>query len=162
MNEQETDVEEGGTMLEEKRGRKVGGMKEVGRYNDDDVDSGVEENDEEKNDLEDVENAEDVDVDADGDQFQLMSLTHHVLSLSLNLTQVTYWFPHAHIYVSLLRYLVPHHLLTHLLHVHLRLCSRAYLCGEEEEGSLSTGVWLCTFSKTTGNKLFLNMCIRTS
>ena len=64
VNEQEVDVEEGGATLEDERGRKVGGMKKVGRYND--VDSGVEENDEEKNDLEDVENAEDVDVDADG------------------------------------------------------------------------------------------------
>ena len=33
------------------------------RYNGDDVDSGFEDNDEEKK---DVENAEDVDVDADG------------------------------------------------------------------------------------------------
>ena len=57
--EQEVDVEEGGATLEEKRGRKVGGMKEVGRYNGDD--SGAEEND-----LEDVENAEDMDIDADG------------------------------------------------------------------------------------------------
>ena len=64
--EQEVDVEEGGASLEDERGRKVGGMKEVGRYNGDDVDSGVEENDEKKNDVEDVENAEDVDVDTDG------------------------------------------------------------------------------------------------
>ena len=42
--EQEVDVEEGGATLEDERGRKVGGgMKEVGRYNSDDVDSGVEE-----------------------------------------------------------------------------------------------------------------------
>ena len=62
VNEQETDVEEGGTMLEEKRGRTVGGMKEVGRYND--VDSGVEEND----DVGGIEKAgvDNVDVDADG------------------------------------------------------------------------------------------------
>ena len=50
VNEQEVDVEEGGTMLEDERGRRVGGMKEVGRYN---VDSGVEKDDNE-------------DVDADG------------------------------------------------------------------------------------------------
>ena len=44
VNEQEVDVEEGGATLEDERGRKVGGgMKEVGRYNSDDVDSGVEE-----------------------------------------------------------------------------------------------------------------------
>ena len=66
VNEQEVDVEEGGATLEDERGRKVGGMKEVGRYNGDDVDSGVEDNDEEKNYVEDVENVEDVDVDADG------------------------------------------------------------------------------------------------
>ena len=64
MAEQEVDVEEGGATLEDERGRRVGGMKKVGRYND--VDSGVEDNDEEKNDVEDIENAEDVDVDADG------------------------------------------------------------------------------------------------
>ena len=39
--EQEVDVEEGGATLEDERGRKVGGMKEVGRYNGD-VDSGYE------------------------------------------------------------------------------------------------------------------------
>ena len=67
VNEQEVDVEEGGATLEDERDRKVGGgLKEVGRYNGDHVDSGVEENDEEKNYVEDVENAEDVDVDADG------------------------------------------------------------------------------------------------
>ena len=66
MNGQEVDVEEGVATLEDERDRKVGGMKNVGRYNGDDVDSGVEENDEEKNGLEDVENAEDMDVDADG------------------------------------------------------------------------------------------------
>ena len=57
--EQEVDVEEGGVSLEDERGRRVGGMKEVGSYNGDD--SGAEENDDE-----DVENAEDVNVDADG------------------------------------------------------------------------------------------------
>ena len=64
--EQEVDVEEGGGTLEDERGRRVGGMKKVGRYSGDDVDSGVEDNDEEKNDVEDIENAEDVDVDAGG------------------------------------------------------------------------------------------------
>ena len=64
--EQKVDVEEGGATLEDEKGRKVGDMKEVGSYNGDDVDSGVEENDEEKNYVEDVENPEDVDVDADG------------------------------------------------------------------------------------------------
>ena len=63
VNKQEVDVEEGGATLEDERGRRVGGMR---RYNGDDVDSGFEDNDEEKNDLEDVENAEDMDVDADG------------------------------------------------------------------------------------------------
>ena len=61
---EEVDVEEGGASLEDERGRRVGGTKEVGRYNGDD--SGVEDNDEEKNDLEDVENPENMDVDADG------------------------------------------------------------------------------------------------
>ena len=61
VNEQETDVEEGGATLEDERGRRVGGMKEVGRYNGDDADSGAEENDGgiEKADVED----EDVDAD---------------------------------------------------------------------------------------------------
>ena len=58
--EQKVDVEEGGATLEDERGKKVGGMKKVGRYNGDDADSGFEDNDEEKNDVEDV------DVDADG------------------------------------------------------------------------------------------------
>ena len=57
VNEQEVDVEEGGATLEDERDKKVGGLKEVGRYNDDDADSGVE-----KDDVE----VEDVDVDADG------------------------------------------------------------------------------------------------
>ena len=62
VNEQEVDVEEGGATLEDERGKKVGGdMKEVGRYNGDDADSGFE-----KNDVEDVEDVEDVDADADG------------------------------------------------------------------------------------------------
>ena len=61
---EEVDVEEGGATLEDKRGRRMGGMKKVGRYNGDNF--GVEENDDEKNDIEDVENPENVDVDADG------------------------------------------------------------------------------------------------
>ena len=63
VNEQKVDVEEGDATLEDEGGRKVGGMKEVERYND--VDFGVEENDDE---VEDVEknNFEDVDVDAEG------------------------------------------------------------------------------------------------
>ena len=59
VNEQETDVEEGGATLEDERGRRVGGKKEVGRYNGDD--SGVEEQDDEDVDKNDFE-----DVDADG------------------------------------------------------------------------------------------------
>ena len=59
---------------------------------------------------------------ADADDVWLMSLAPPP-----NLTQVT----HCHtvnIYVSLLEYLVPHHhLLIHLLHVQLRLCSRVLL-----------------------------------
>ena len=47
LNEQEVDVEEGGASLEDERGRRMGGMKEVGRYNGDHVDSGVEEKDDE-------------------------------------------------------------------------------------------------------------------
>ena len=44
---------------------------------------------------------------------------------------------YTHIYISLLRYLVPHHCLliplTDLLRVHLRFCSRAVLCGKRKE-----------------------------
>ena len=51
----EVDVEEGGATLEDERGRKVGGgLKEVGRYNGDDADSGFEKDD------------VDVEVDTDG------------------------------------------------------------------------------------------------
>ena len=67
VNEQKVDVEEGGATLEDERSRRVGDdMKEVGRYNDEDDDSGVEENDD--NEDEDVENndVEYVDVDAEG------------------------------------------------------------------------------------------------
>ena len=54
VNEQEVDVEEGGATFE-KRNRRVGGMKKVERCNSDDVHSGVEENDDE---VEDVEKAD--------------------------------------------------------------------------------------------------------
>ena len=47
LNEQEVDVEEGVATLEDERGRRVSGRKKVGRYNGDDADSGVEENDDE-------------------------------------------------------------------------------------------------------------------
>ena len=62
LNEQGTDVEEGGATFEDERDRTVGGMKEVGRYND--VDYGAEENDDDGG----IEKAdvEDEDVDADG------------------------------------------------------------------------------------------------
>ena len=55
VNEQEVVAEEGGATLEDERGRRVGGMKKIGRYNGD-VDSGVEEKDDDH----------DVDVDAGG------------------------------------------------------------------------------------------------
>ena len=66
MNEQEVDVEEGVATLEDERGRRVSGRKKVGRYNGDDADSGVEENDDEDVQENYVENVEDVDADADG------------------------------------------------------------------------------------------------
>ena len=56
MYEQETDDE---------KGRKVGGMKEVGRYNGYYVDSGVEKNDDDGG----IEKADVEDVDADGKEF---------------------------------------------------------------------------------------------
>ena len=63
----------------------------------------------------------------------MVLLTHYVQSLSLNLTQVTHCHP-VHVYVSLVGYLVPHHHLPiQLLHVHLRSCSRVFLCGKREE-----------------------------
>ena len=56
---------------------------------------------------------------------------------SRNLTQVTSHAHYAHIFVSLLEYLVPHHhlliQLTNLLHVHLRLCSRVLSRKRKEE-----------------------------
>ena len=64
--EQKVDVEEGGASLEDERGTRVGGRKKVGRYNGDDADSGVEDEDDEVE--EDVEknDVEDVNVDAEG------------------------------------------------------------------------------------------------
>ena len=56
VNEQETDDE---------KGRKVGGMQEVGRYNGYYVDSGVEKNDDDGG----IEKADVEDVDADGKEF---------------------------------------------------------------------------------------------
>ena len=143
VNKQETGVEEGGTMLEEKMGRKVGGMKEVGRYND--VDSGVEENDDGG-----IEKAgvDDVDVDTDGKDVQVVPL---IQTLFLNLTQVTYCHP-VHIYVSLVGYLVPHHhLLIELIQVHLRLGSRVFLCGKRKE-KVCAKMWVHIFSMTTTDK----------
>ena len=144
VNEQETDVEEGGAMLEEKRGRTAGGMKEVGRYND--VDSGVEEND----DVGGTEKAgvDDVDVDADGKDVQVVPL---IQTLFLNLTQVTYCHP-VHIYVSLVEYLVPHHhLLIELIQEHLRLGSRVFLSRKREE-KVCAKMWVHIFSMTTTDK----------
>ena len=141
VNEQETD----GTMFEEKRGRTAGGMKEVGKYND--VDSGVEENDDDGG----IEKAgvDDVDVDADGKDVQVVPL---IQTLFLNLTQVTYCHP-VHIYVSLVEYLVPHHhLLIELIQVHLRLCSRVLLCGKRKE-KVCAKMWVHIFSMTTTDKL---------
>ena len=96
-----------------------------------------------------------------------MPLTHHIVT-ALNLTQVAYCFPHEHIYVSLLGYLVPHHhlliQLTHLLHVHLRVCSRVLLHGKRKEEVWSSGVWLCTstpLSMKTSDIVFL-MCMKTN
>ena len=62
VNGQEVDVEEDGATVEDERGRKVDGMKEFGRYNGDDADSGVEKN----NDDDGIEKADVEDVDADG------------------------------------------------------------------------------------------------
>ena len=56
-NEQESGAEEDGATLEDERGRRVGGMKEVGSYKGEDIDPRVEESD---------ADTEDVDVDADG------------------------------------------------------------------------------------------------
>ena len=139
MNEQETD----GTMLEDERGRTVGGMKEVGRYNGDHVDSGVEEND----DVGGTEKAgvDDVDVDTDGKDVQVVPL---IQILFLNLTQVTY----CRIYVSLVKYLIPHHhLLIELIQVHLRLGSRVFLCGKRKE-KVCAKMWVHIFSMTTTDK----------
>ena len=130
LNEQEVDVEE-----EDKRGRRVGSM------NVEEKDRGIE-----KADVEDV----DVDVD-DGKDIYVVLLTHNVKSLSLNLTQVTHCHP-AHIYVSLVGYLVPHHhLLIQFLHVNQRLCSRVFLCGKREE-KVCAEMKVNIFSMTTTDR----------
>lgn len=94
----------------EEEDERVGGMKvgqEIESQNGNAVDSDI-----------------DSDADVDGKNIQGMSVTHHVLTPSLNLAQETYSLLHAHIYISLLGYFVPHYqLLIHLLHVYLRLCS---------------------------------------
>ena len=58
---------------------------------------------------------------------QLVSLPHHVPTHSLNLTEATYCFHHAHVYVLLLGYFVPHHYL-----LISWLCSRVLLCGKRK------------------------------
>ena len=81
----------------------------------------------------------------------MVLLTHYVQSLSLNLTQVTHCHP-AHIYVSLVGYLVPHHHLPiQLLHVHLRSCSRVFLCGKREE-KVCAEMWVNILSMTTTDR----------
>ena len=82
-----------------------------------------------------------------------MSLTHCVLIHLRNLTQATYHAHHAHIYVSLVRYLVPHHhLLIQLLHVHLTLHLTVLLCGKR----VCAEMWGYILSmKTTDRPSFL-------
>ena len=70
-----------------------------------------------------------------------MFVTYNMLTPPRNLTQVTSHDHYAHIYVSLLGYLVPHHhllieLTVHLLYVHLRLYLRVLLCGRERRKSV--------------------------
>ena len=66
-----------------------------------------------------------------------MCVTYNMQTPSRNLTQVTSNAHYAHIYVSVLEYLVPHHhlliQLTNLLHVHLRLHLRFLQCGKRKE-----------------------------
>ena len=59
---------------------------------------------------------------------QVVPLTHHLLTDSLNLIQEIYCF--------LPVFVVPHHLLIHLLHVHMRLCLSVFLYGEEKQWGL--------------------------
>ena len=63
-------------------------------------------------------------------------------------------FPHTHIYVSVLGYLVPHHHLPiqlPLLHVHLRLHARVFLCGKRKE-KVYAEMWVNIFSMTTTDR----------
>ena len=97
----------------------VGGMIEVGNYN-----AGV-------------------DNDVDKECVQGMPLTHHLLIPSQNRTHVTYHVHYAHIYVSLLGYLVPyHHLLielTYFLHVHPEVVLKSPPVWEKKEELESQG-----------------------
>ena len=88
------------------------------------------------------------------------------VQIPLNLTQVTHCHP-VHVYVSLVGYLVlPHHRLhlsiqlTHLLHVHLRLCSRVLLCGKRKEKVCAEMKVNISSTTTTDeqNVPFTNMC----
>ena len=77
-------------------------------------------------------------------------------TLPRNLTQVTSHDHYAHIYVSLLGYLVPHHHLPiqpplHLLHVHLRLHLRVLLCGKRKE-KVYAKMWVHISSMTTTDR----------
>ena len=82
-------------------------------------------------------------------------MTYNILTPFLNQTQGTHCFPHEHIDVSLLGYLVPHHhlliQLLHLLHVHLKLCSRVLLWGKRKK-KIDTKIWVHIFSITTTDK----------
>ena len=80
--------------------------------------------------------------------------------MALNRTQGTHCFPHAHIYVSLV-YLVPHHhLLIHLLHVHLRLCSRVLLCGKRKKKIDRSGFIFSARQSLTNRKFPSQTCVR--
>ena len=76
-------------------------------------------------------------------------------TLPRNLTQVTSHDHYAHIYVSLLGYLVPHHhlliQLTNLLHVHLRLHLRVLLYGKRKE-KVCAEMWVHISSMTTTDR----------
>ena len=100
-----------------------------------------------------------------------MSLAHHVLSPSLNLTQLIYCFPHTHVYVLLLGYLAPHHhlliqLALHLLHVHLRLHLRVHLWRKRKEKVWSNGEWFCNLHSVHHDNrqqnVPLSMCMSTN
>ena len=78
-----------------------------------------------------------------------------MLTPTRNLTQVTSHAHYAHIYVSVLEYLVPHHhlliQLTNLLHVHLRLHLRVLLCGKRKE-KVYAKMWVHISSMTTTDR----------